>query len=131
MFFIVLLTGPTGSGKTYLLQKLVDLGELVIDLEKLCNHRGSAFGGFNQPVQPIQPDFNAQLLTIFNSFDPERPVFVEQKGESVGQLKMPTWFIQYLSNKMVIFLNVALPLYGSSRLWRRISTKQTNNCGKD
>ena len=110
MFFMVLLTGPTGSGKTNFLQQLVDLGEQVIDLENLCNHRGSAFGGFNQPTQPIQADFNDQLLTAFNSFDPKRPVFVEQKGQSVGQLKMPMWFTQYLNNKMVIFLNVALRL---------------------
>lgn len=40
----VVLGGYTGSGKTEILKKLEELGELVVDLEGLANHKGSSFG---------------------------------------------------------------------------------------
>jgi tRNA 2-selenouridine synthase len=43
-FELRILGGCTGSGKTEILQVLAAKGEQVIDLEKLANHKGSAFG---------------------------------------------------------------------------------------
>src|SRR5580765_5852696 len=41
---VILLTGFTGSGKSEILRALKDRGEQILDLEKLANHKGSAFG---------------------------------------------------------------------------------------
>src|SRR6185503_4807979 len=75
-FRLVLIDGYTGSGKTEVLQRLGDLGEQTIDLEGLAAHRGSLFGGFADRPQPSQKLFESQLLSLIDSFDPARPVFV-------------------------------------------------------
>ncbi|MFT7588718.1 MAG: tRNA 2-selenouridine synthase, partial [Limisphaerales bacterium] len=49
---LVVLQGSTGSGKTDILLKMAALGEQVIDLEGLANHRGSAFGALGMDPQP-------------------------------------------------------------------------------
>ena len=43
-FSFTAVAGRTGSGKTHLLKQLEDLGEQVLDLEALCNHKGSVLG---------------------------------------------------------------------------------------
>ena len=47
-----LVGGYTGSGKTYVLNGLEKIGEKIIDLEGLANHKGSAFGAIGQMPQP-------------------------------------------------------------------------------
>jgi tRNA 2-selenouridine synthase len=103
---LILLTGLTGSGKTHLLQSLAAQGHQVIDLERLCRHRGSAFGGLNQPAQPSQGDFNRQLTHLFGTFNPELPVFLEQKGSCVGRLRLPDWLLALSAKATVIYLDV-------------------------
>jgi tRNA 2-selenouridine synthase len=49
---VCVIEGHTGSGKTAILYELEKLGEQVIDLEGLANHRGSAFGNIGQAPQP-------------------------------------------------------------------------------
>src|SRR5512145_3233013 len=41
---LIILGGLTGSGKTDILKYLSEAGRQVIDLERLANHKGSAFG---------------------------------------------------------------------------------------
>ena len=60
---IVILSGYTGVGKTALLQDLRAEGEQVIDLESLACHRGSAFGGIGQPIQPTVEQFENELFS--------------------------------------------------------------------
>ena len=48
----IILGGRTGSAKTKILSALKTSGEQVIDLEKLANHKGSAFGDLGEDVQP-------------------------------------------------------------------------------
>ncbi|WP_252314023.1 hypothetical protein [Sinobaca sp. H24] len=40
----IVLSGGTGTGKTEILDQLEEEGYPVISLERLANHRGSAFG---------------------------------------------------------------------------------------
>jgi tRNA 2-selenouridine synthase len=60
-FHFRILGGYTGSGKTYVLKTLEKMGEKVIDLEGLANHKGSAFGAIGMPVQPSQEMFENLL----------------------------------------------------------------------
>jgi tRNA 2-selenouridine synthase len=49
---IIIVGGMTGSGKTEILKEIDLMGEQVIDLEGIANHRGSAFGAIGRPPQP-------------------------------------------------------------------------------
>jgi tRNA 2-selenouridine synthase len=49
--------GYTGAGKTDVLQELAMLDAQVVDLEKLANHKGSAFGAIGEPEQPSTEQF--------------------------------------------------------------------------
>lgn len=51
---LVVLSGPTGSGKSEILRTLKKDGRRVLDLEAAAVHRGSAFGGI-LPLSPWQP----------------------------------------------------------------------------
>jgi len=54
---VVLLDGPTGSGKTEVLARLPAHGVQAVDLEALAAHRGSLFGGLPGRPQPSQKLF--------------------------------------------------------------------------
>lgn len=56
-----IIGGYTGSGKTQLLAEMKKKGEVVIDLEALANHKGSAFGGIGQGPQPSPEMFENRL----------------------------------------------------------------------
>src|SRR5258705_3027705 len=62
-----ILGGYTGSGKTDMLKALEKQGEIVIDLEEIARHRGSAFGNIGFEKQPTQEMFDnilAQELRV-------------------------------------------------------------------
>jgi len=58
---LVVLTGPTGSGKSEILRTLRTRRRKVLDLEGLAGHRGSAFGG----LLPVETPFPARLPRKF------------------------------------------------------------------
>ncbi|MFK8113613.1 MAG: tRNA 2-selenouridine(34) synthase MnmH [Rubripirellula sp.] len=86
---IVILAGSTGAGKTRLLGALHEHGEQVIDLEGLANHRGSAFGGIGQPLQPTVEQFENDLFMQWRALDPNRPVWIECESRSIGKAFLP------------------------------------------
>lgn len=83
------LCGPTGSGKSRLLQVLASQGAQVLDLEKLAAHRGSVLGDLPTAPQPSQKHFESLLWELLSKFDPARPVFVEAESKKVGKLRVP------------------------------------------
>ncbi|MDQ4139977.1 MAG: tRNA 2-selenouridine(34) synthase MnmH [Bacteroidota bacterium] len=93
---LVVIGGLTGSGKTEILQELQKLGEQVIDLEKLAHHRGSAFGGIGQPMQPTVEQFENDLgVTLFQLKSSLR-IWIEDENSVIGRLNLP----QPLYNQM-------------------------------
>ena len=66
--------GPTGSGKTRLLQALASQGAQVLDLEALANHRSSVLGMIPGVAQPSQKAFDSRIWAALRSFDLTRPV---------------------------------------------------------
>lgn len=83
------ICGPTGSGKTRLLQALEGAGEQVIDLEALANHRSSVLGAMPGLAQPTQKRFDTLIWNQLRGFDASRPVFVESESKKVGNLAVP------------------------------------------
>lgn len=85
----VVLAGPTGSGKTRLLNALEQAGAQTLDLERLASHRGSLLGAWAGVAQPSQKGFDTRLAQRLRAFDPARPVFVEAESRKIGAVALP------------------------------------------
>lgn len=83
------ICGPTGSGKTRLLQALAAEGAQVLDLEALAKHRSSVLGAMPGLAQPTQKHFETLIWDQLRRFKPELPVFVESESKKVGNLAVP------------------------------------------
>ena len=83
------ICGPTGSGKTRLLQALSQAGAQVLDLEALASHRSSVLGQIPGQPQPSQKRFDNLVWDVLRQFDAARPVFVESESKKVGNLTVP------------------------------------------
>ncbi|AMO24915.1 tRNA 2-selenouridine(34) synthase MnmH [Ramlibacter solisilvae] len=88
------ICGPTGSGKTRLLQALDAAGAQVLDLEGLASHRSSVLGLIPGQSQPSQKHFDTLVWNRLRGFDPSRPVFVESESRKVGNLAVPEALIE-------------------------------------
>ncbi len=87
---LVVLGGATGVGKTEILEALRELGEPVVDLEGLANHRGSAFGGLLLEEQPSQQHFENLLgMALRETRKAGRPVWVEDESRMIGRRQVP------------------------------------------
>jgi len=83
---LVVIGGYTGSGKTEVLHKLTDMGEQVLDLEGIANHKGSAFGALGQADQPTTEQFENDLGKVWLDFDHSQPIWTEDESHSVGSV---------------------------------------------
>jgi tRNA 2-selenouridine synthase len=88
------ICGPTGSGKTRLLQALADAGAQVLDLEALASHRSSVLGVIPGQPQPTQKAFDTLIWERLRSFEPSRPVYVESESKKVGNVAVPDALIE-------------------------------------
>ncbi len=84
---VVLLDGPTGVGKTDMLQRLAQRGVQTLDLEALAGHRGSVFG--HMGAQPSQKLFESRLAAAIADVDVHRPVVVEAESSRIGERFLP------------------------------------------
>ena len=101
------ICGPTGSGKTRLLQALNKQGAQVIDLEALANHRSSVLGAMVGLKQPTQKRFDTQVWETLRRFDASRPVFIESESKKVGDVALPIALVEAMRASEC--LNVQLP----------------------
>ncbi len=85
---VILVSGNTGTAKTEFLLELQALGQQVINLEGLANHRGSLFGA-RATQQPSQKAFETEIAGQMAQFDPERPVLVEAESSRIGECRLP------------------------------------------
>jgi tRNA 2-selenouridine synthase len=83
------ICGPTGSGKTRLLQALRTHGGQVLDLEDLANHRSSVLGHIPGLPQPSQKRFDSLVWDALRQLDPARVVYVESESKKVGNVAVP------------------------------------------
>lgn len=66
-----LVTGPTGSAKTRILQAIGRQGGQILDLEALACHKGSVLGADPEQPQPSQKWFETQIWQALENFSPE------------------------------------------------------------
>jgi tRNA 2-selenouridine synthase len=82
----VVLSGMTGSGKTRLLHRLLN----IVDLEALAHHRGSAFGAHFGTVQPQQATFENSLAQALYRMTPN--AVLEDESPNIGRCHVPDDF---------------------------------------
>ena len=87
------ICGPTGSGKTRLLQALGAQGAQVLDLEALAHHRSSVLGLIPGLAQPSQKAFDSRIWAALRGFDTARPVYIESESKKVGNVAVPEGLI--------------------------------------
>lgn len=104
---LVIIGGMTGSGKTDLLKKLDKLDFQIIDLEKLANHKGSAFGSINEEKQKPQQIFENNLFHQLSLLDSEKIILIEDESQSIGYNKIPNAF--WLQMKKAPIIKVEIP----------------------
>lgn len=104
---IKIIGGYTGSAKTYVLKELQQLGEAVIDIEGLANHKGSAFGNIGMPKQPSQEMFENLFAQQLSSINDQLPtIWMEDESQRIGDLNIPSVFFKYMRTKPVVFLDI-------------------------
>lgn len=102
---IQIIGGYTGSAKTYVLKELQKLGESIIDLEGLANHKGSAFGNIGLPAQPSQEMFE-NLLALELNEKKDFTIWMEDESQRIGNLNIPTPLFKHMRTKFVFFLDL-------------------------
>ena len=120
-FDLKVLGGYTGSGKTEVIRELKRKGELVIDLEDIAKHKGSAFGSIGMPVQPTQEMFenilSCELRTL--RYEPKSslrntprivikhsPIWVEDESQRIGLINLPNELWHTIRKSKIYFLNI-------------------------
>lgn len=101
-----LLTGFTGSGKSEILRELKKLGEQVLDLEQLANHKGSAFGGLLMPKQPTTEQFQNDLFEEILTLDPTKRIWVEDEAIAIGKIFLPQDFWNTMATSPIVKMMV-------------------------
>ena len=103
---IVVLGGRTGSGKTHILSRLKVKGEQVIDLEKIANHKGSAFGSLGEEKQPSQEQFENELMVQLNEQSAEKKIWIEDESRLIGNKNIPLALWEQMRQAPVVYIDM-------------------------
>ena len=103
----IVVGGQTGIGKTYFLHQLALLGEQIIDLEKLANHKGSAFGSLGEDPQPNAEQFENLLFEDYRKLDKSKRIFIENESRVIGQCMIPLEIFKQM--KQYYYLHITIP----------------------
>ncbi|MDX2047042.1 MAG: tRNA 2-selenouridine(34) synthase MnmH [Chitinophagaceae bacterium] len=126
-FQFKILGGYTGSGKTHVLKELENRGEVIVDLEGIARHKGSAFGAIGQPQQPSQEMFENILalelrkhtivnsqLSITGQASPHSPFtihhspcfWLEDESQRIGHVNIPQPLWNNMRQSPVYFIDI-------------------------
>ena len=120
-FELKVLGGYTGSGKTEVIKELKRKGELVIDLEDIAKHKGSAFGNIGMPKQPTQEMFENILSFELRKlrYEPpmkdqnipqiiidHSPIWLEDESQRIGHINLPNHLWYTMRQSQIYFLHI-------------------------
>jgi tRNA 2-selenouridine synthase len=114
---LLVVGGRTGSGKTEILQCLAAIGEQVIDLEELAQHKGSAFGSLGEEPQPTSEHFENRLFAAIRALDHSSRIWIENESRNIGKVFLPDGFWEQKASARLFHLDVPAAL----RLQRSIA----------
>ena len=107
---MIVLGGLTGSSKTYILRYLKSIGHQIIDLERLANHKGSAFGALGEMPQPSTEQFGNNLFDEWKRLDINIPFWVEDESRNIGTVFIPDCFYENMQDSPAIVLMMDMKL---------------------
>lgn len=107
VFQLIILGGKTGSAKTEILQALEKEGEQMVDLEKLANHKGSAFGWISEKPQPSNEQFTNELFSSFITKDLTQPIWLENESKGIGRVYIPDEL--WAKMRVSLLINLEIP----------------------
>ncbi len=107
-FHLNVLGGYTGTGKTEALHQLRTLGEQVVDLEALANHKGSSFGALGEAPQPTTEHFENLLWAELQKLDRTVPIWVEDESLMIGRAKIPQVFFDRMRASTLFFAQMSV-----------------------
>ena len=103
---ICVIGGYTGSGKTHILSHMEKKGEQIIDLEGRANHKGSAFGGIGNGLQPTVEQFENNLFWDWKELDYSKTIWIEDESHRIGNVNIPMILYENMRTKPVVFLEI-------------------------
>lgn len=103
------ISGPTGSAKSRILEALGRQGAQVLHLEEIAAHKGSVLGSLPDMPQPSQKMFESSLLAALTGLDALQPVFVEAESRRIGQLQLPDALIHAIRAAPCIRIDARRP----------------------
>lgn len=107
---LIVIDGPTGSGKTDILHALKSAGEQILDLEGLANHKGSAFGNIGLPEQPSSQQFQNDLFHELQKLNVERRIWIEREGMTIGRVYLPQPLWKNMTTAKCVAIDVPMEL---------------------
>ncbi|MCK8827670.1 tRNA 2-selenouridine(34) synthase MnmH [Natroniella acetigena] len=105
---LLVLHGFTGVGKTELLYRLQDNGIPIIDLEKLANHRGSAFGSIGLGVPTNQKKFDSLLWKKLENLNKTPLIAIESESKRIGISVLPDFLLEAMEDGIHILIKSSL-----------------------
>lgn len=99
---LIIIGGKTGSAKTAILHALEKAGEQIIDLEKMANHKGSAFGHIGEDKQPGTEMFENILFVKLCTLDINKRIWIEDESHLIGTVFIPELFWEHMRIAPVI-----------------------------
>ena len=105
---IKVIGGKTGSGKTLIIEQLRKIGEQVINLESVANHRGSAFGSLGQIAQVSNEQFENLLAMEWKDINSNKTLWLENESRTIGSNVIPLAIFNHMQK--AITFDIQLPL---------------------
>ncbi len=105
---LIILGGNTGSGKTMILNKMKCQGLSIIDLEKIANHRGSAFGSLGLSEQVTQQQFENNLAFEWINTPNQGHTYIESESRKIGRVVIPNEIWENMSTAKYIKIDMGI-----------------------
>ena len=101
---LIVVGGRTGSGKTAVLAS----APASVDLERLANHRGSAFGEQPSPQPPPISFENALAVEMLKLSASGTTVALEDESRQIGRLAVPAALYQAMQAAPIVVIEASL-----------------------
>lgn len=107
---LIIVGGPTGTGKTEMLHEIARRKEQVVDLEALAHHKGSAFGSLGEGPQPTVEHFENKLFQAFRQLDISRRIWLENESRRIGTACLPEGLWSQMKRAPLIHIDMPLEI---------------------